>query len=335
MNDKTEHLFENLIVSFFSGLEFEWNANLRLAEFRQTMKQSWLILLSILRTLLFASGLEGDIRFQSIEVNGKTFLQRYSPAPSAFNACACSVARSCPDSVWSGAQFLCYYGDNCTAGSTVWSIPGFIKSCTAFDSIFGSDLRCFFSRTCIDTLLSMYNVDMPKREPLPSATLNIEVLNSSALLSFSPNDTMENMLDELMIDDWKMRTNYVGYYNSCAPARCTYTITRRTNLLYAVTLITTFFGGLAISFRLFVPICVRFVHWIWIHRHHYYSNTNDQRSTRSSCGISIFVERAETEMTDIQNFLVSKIKCKKSFQKDILQATKFCRLYLLGGVVIR
>src|SRR5205823_4909629 len=124
----------------FSGLEFEWDANLRLAEFRQTMKQSWLILVSMLRVLLAASGLEGDIRFQSIEVNRNTFLQRYAPAPSAFNACACSVARNCPDPTWSGAQFLCYHGDNCTAGSVVWSIPGLIKSCTAFDRILGSDL---------------------------------------------------------------------------------------------------------------------------------------------------------------------------------------------------
>lgn len=238
--------------------------------------------MSILRTLLAASGLEGGVRFQSIENNDKVFLQRYLPAPSAFNACACSVAQYCPDPTWTGAQFLCHYGDNCTANSVIWSIPGFRKSCTTVDSTLRSDLQCFFNKTCLNILLSMYNVDMSKRQPLPPATLNISVLNSSALLSFRPNDTIEKIFNELMIDYWKIQVNYVRYYNSCAPISCTYTVTRRLNLFYVITMITTFFGGLAITFRLLVPIFVRFMYWILNCRHTDNLNINDERSTTSS-----------------------------------------------------
>ena len=251
------------------------------------------------------SGLEGGIRFQSIEIDGKTFLQRYLPAPSAYNACACSVARSCSDSNWSDAQFLCYYGDNCTEGTVMWTVPGLIKSCTAVDSILGSDLRCFFDKSCLNTLLSMYNLDMPKRQALPSATLNINILNASTLISFQPNDRIEKIFNELMIDDWKIRTDYTGYYNSCAPTRCTYTVTRRMNILYAFTMITTYFGGLVITFRLLLPTCVRLVYWIFKRRQNKHSNINNQQSMTNSHGnlyLFMFFSRMNFERSDVDWF---------------------------------
>jgi hypothetical protein len=273
-----------MIVSLLSGSEFESNANFMLVEFVGGMKQFWLILVSLLRTLLTASGMESDMSFQSIDINGKALLQRYSPAPSAYNACACSVARNCPDPAWSGGQFLCDYGNNCTAGTVVWSIPGLIRQCTVLDSMLGSDLRCFFDQTCLDILLSMYNIDMPERLPLPSATLNITALDSSTLLSFLPTDTIGTIVDQLMIDEWTMLTNFVGYYNACNPASCTYTFTRKMDLFYVFTMISTFFGGLVVTFRLLVPICVLFVHWILTGHQGSHSNINDQRSTQRSCG---------------------------------------------------
>ena len=293
--------FQYAIVSCSIGLEFEWNANLRLAEFRQLIKQLWQIFISLLRTSMAASGSEGGIRFQSTDIDGKTFLRRYLPAPSAYNACACSVARSCSDSNWSDAQFLCYYGDNCAEGTVMWSVPGLIKSCTSFDTILDSDLRCFFDKSCMNTLLSMYNMDMPKRQPLPLTTLNINTLNASTLISFQPTDRMEKILNELMIDDWKMRTDYVGYYNSCAPARCTYTVTRRMNILYAFTMVTTYFGGLVITLRLLLPICVRLVYWIFKRRQNKHSNINNLRSTLNLHGnlyLFLFFSRMKFERDD-------------------------------------
>jgi hypothetical protein len=274
-------------MSFFLGTEFEWNANLLLIEFQEQMKQMWRLMVSTLRTLLPASGLESGMSFQSVEINGMPLLQRYSPAPSTYNACACSVARNCPDPMWSGGQFLCQYGDNCTAGTVVWSIPGLITACTKLDALFGSDLRCFFNKTCFNILLSMYNIDMPKRLPLPEATLNINVLDSSKLLSFQPDDTIDTIFSELMIDDWQISTNFAGYYNSCAPIECTYTFTERMDLFYVFTIITSFFGGLVVTFRLLVPICLRFVHWIWTGWHNRHLNINNQTFTRRLRGMFI------------------------------------------------
>lgn len=240
--------------------------------------------MSMARTLWAASGLEHAMKFQLANINGKVQLQRYVPAPPAYDICACGVARNCPDPSWSGAQFLCYYGNNCTVGTVIWNIPGLTKACTPIESVMGSDLRCFFDKICLDMFLSMYNIDMPKRQPLPSAILHINTLNSSTLSSFRPDDTIETLFRELMIDDWILGTNYVGYYNSCAPAKCTYTVTRRMNLFYVFTMITTFFGGIAVTFSLIVPICVRFFYWILTYRQAHHSDTHDQRSPNHSRG---------------------------------------------------
>ena len=257
--------------------------------------------MSIGRMLWTASGYESAMNLQPVNISGKVQLQRYIPAPSAYNACACSVARSCSDLSWSGAQFLCYHGDNCERNTVVWRVPGFVKSCTTIDSLFASDLRCFFNKTCLDILLSMYNVDMSKRQSLPSAIVDVTMLNSSALSSFRLSDNIEKLASELMIDDWKIRTNYVGYYNSCAPDKCTYTITRRMNLFDVITMVTTFFGGLAVTFRLFIPICVRFLYWIFTYRRNHHSNITDHRSMKVLSGKCFFFYwRTKYKITSVE-----------------------------------
>ena len=259
-------------------------ANIIIAGYKYALKQTWLVFMSVGRTLWAAGGYDREMNFQSFQINRTTLLQRYVPGPSGFNVCACSVARNCPDPNWSGAQFLCHYGDNCAKGTVVWSIPGFVKSCMNLDSMLDSDLRCLYDKTCLDTLLSMYNIDMPKREPLPSATLNISVLDSSASSSFRPDNTIETIFGELMIDNWHIRTNYAGYYNNCAPAKCTYRITRRMDVFYVITTITTFFGGLAVTLRLLIPLCVRFLYWIFTCRQNHHSNIDDRRPGKYSSG---------------------------------------------------
>ena len=268
-----------MIISFFSGFDFAFTATLILAEFQYAMKHAWIVFLSIGRTLWTAGGYDSGMNFQLVNISEKAQLQRYIPAPSAYNACACSIARNCPDPAWSGAQFLCHYGDNCTKDTVVWSMPGLVKACTSLDSVLSSDLRCFYDKTCLDIFLTMYNVDTSKRQPLSSVTFNISALINLPSPSFQPTDSLEVIFRGLMIDDWKMSHHYDSYYNACAPATCTYTISGRLGLFYIFTIIPTFLGSLAVTFRLFIPICVRFIYWIMTYRHNRRSNTNDQRST--------------------------------------------------------
>lgn len=219
-------------------------------------------ILSLSSTAIFACGIENGIRYQTFKVNGKWITRQYSPAPSALSECTCGVAFNCPDPLWSGGQFICERGNNCVAGTVVWSIPGLVRACMSLEMMLASDLRCFYNQTCIDILLSMYNVDLPERLPLPAATLAIRPLNSSVPSRFLPDDTLEKIMDRGLIDEWEFSSSYDDYYAACAPAICTYTLSQRLDIIYIVTTIVGTVGGLTITLRLLVLFMAYLIHWI-------------------------------------------------------------------------
>ena len=246
----------------FLGIEFQERTGPIIPEFIRRGERDGLRLLSLTSTAMFACGIENGIQYQTFRVNDKWITRQYSPAPSAVNGCACGVSYNCPDPLWSGGQFICERGENCVAGTVVWSIPGLVKACISLELMLASDLRCFYNQTCIDTLLSMYNVDLPDRLPLPAATLAIRPLNSSIPSRFLPNDTLRKIMDRGFIDEWKTNIDYNNYYATCAPATCTYTLSQRLDLIYIVTTIISAFGGLTVILRLLVPFVAYLIYWI-------------------------------------------------------------------------
>lgn len=235
-------------------------------EFQARAKRNSMFMTLLQSTATMASGIENGIQHQIFQVNGSWTSRYHSLAPSTLNECACSVAFDCPDPMWSGGQFICRYGHNCTLGTIVWSIPGIVKSCIFFEKILSSDLRCFFNRTCLNIILSMHDFDMLRRNPLPAASLNITALNSSVPSRFLPNDTLLVIFSNLMVEEWQFSIDYEHYYASCAPNSCTYTISRRLDVIYIVTTIVGLFGGVSLTLRLLIPIVAKLIYWVFITR---------------------------------------------------------------------
>ena len=71
-----------------------------------------------------------------------------------------------------------------------------------------------------------------------------------------------------MLEEWTLRPQYAGHYSSCAPEACTYMIKSQAALLYVISTIISFVGGLVVTFRLLVPLAVRFGHWIVLRGRH-------------------------------------------------------------------
>lgn len=247
------------------------------------------MILSMVRKIMAGSGAEGNATYQSFLVNSSWSIRRYSPAPAAFNVCACSIALDCPEP---RGYFLCVNGNNCTAGTVVWVIPGIIQSCVHFESLFNCDLSCFFNQTCLNTILSMYNVDLPTRLPLPAATVAISVLNSSASSRFLPNDTLGTIFDHLLIETWEIQSNFEGYFNICAPAMCTYTITQQLDVFYTIATIVGLLGGLLVTFRLLVLVFARLIQWsILLWRNRYAGKSHDVLMRNAAKSIYSIVRR--------------------------------------------
>ena len=122
--------------------------------------------------------------------------------------------------------------------------------------------------TCINKILSLFNVDMPKRLPLPNITFQFTPLNSLISAKFQPTTKIETLMRNIMLEEWILRPQYADHYSSCAPEACTYMIKSQAELLYVISTIISFLGGLVVTFRVLVPLAIRFGHWIVLRGRH-------------------------------------------------------------------
>ena len=155
-------------------------------------------------------------------------------------------------------RIACNHGNNCTVGTSVWTVPGVVDSCVRFNSLFLSDLRCFFDQSCVNKFLSFYNYDMPDRLPLSQKILDIRAMNSSILSRYALNDSMATIFSQLLVEEWKIEGNFDGYFDVCAPTRCGYNYAQRLDVVYVVTTIVSLFG---VSWSFYV-FSVRSL-WAW------------------------------------------------------------------------
>lgn len=237
----------------FAGADFNARVQSLISNFKIRTTSGIVTTQARFRLIFLASGTQNDLRYQSALINGSWKAFRYSPAPITLNNCTCGVSFECSTDI---AKIICVHGNNCTIGVAKWTAPTQTRRCTSSESFFATDLFCYFQQSCIDALLDAYNYDMPTRLPLPEATRNIRPLNSSIPSRFLMNDSIDIIFNELMVEEWRIKGNFDGYYETCAPELCTYTYTERLNILYVVTRVVGLFGGLVVTLRLLIPISV-------------------------------------------------------------------------------
>lgn len=211
--------------------------------------------------LVTATGGKRGSSFQQVIVDGKAFLRRRDPSPSTLNECTCSVAGRCPNSSISVSSFYCTHGRNCSQGTVVWAIPGIVTECTDLGTVMLSDLRCLFDQTCVDTFLSMYNLDLPSRLPLSERTRSIKALNGSSLTLSRTTDTVESLAYRLMIEKWSLEPDFDSYFSHCVPMTCSYSIRQPLDLVFIVQTVISYFG-LTVALRLIVPMLTWLLHEI-------------------------------------------------------------------------
>ena len=130
------------------------------------------------------------------------------------------------------------------------SIPGFRIGCYIIDSLLQSTLECLYNISCINLLKSFYSVQ----------DVSISPLNTN--LS-SSNETVQNLVDRLLIDEWKYYISYENYYRTCSPHSCRYSIDDRADVLYIIIKIIGFYGGLTIALKIISPRLIRFVLYLF------------------------------------------------------------------------
>jgi len=92
------------------------------------------------------------------------------------------------------------------SGNIQWSIPGISACCLPVSSILVSTLECFYDETCLNKLISYF-----------STNENFTVLTLVQQSHYSPNSTLQSIVDKLMLEDLMINISYDNYYSQCAP----------------------------------------------------------------------------------------------------------------------
>jgi hypothetical protein len=163
------------------------------------------------------------------------------PIPKEYGPCNCAASSTCiyPSAI---------YGHVETTSS--FDVIGFYTGCFVIESLLRSTLKCFYDQNCIDALQVSFSSSSP---------MKVNALNSSLPSNYSKNSTIKDLVDNLMIEQWNASPIYENYYNQCQPARCTYTVKTRNDVIYIVTTLFGIAGGLTTVLKLIIPRLVKII----------------------------------------------------------------------------
>lgn len=131
-------------------------------------------------------------------------------------------------------------------------LPGMLVGCFPLNTVLQSTLECLFNQTCLDLLKSViYHSSPPLVTPLVNNPTN----------RFSPNMTVQNIINALLIEDWNGFGDYSAFFDQCQPSFCTYSYISRTSVGGIVAAIIGLFGGLSLATKTAAPIFVSFYRW--------------------------------------------------------------------------
>jgi hypothetical protein len=85
---------------------------------------------------------------------------------------------------------------------------------------------------------------------LSSASIDIPLLSNGTNRRFSSNDTVQVLLDGMMIDEIIEEIYLDSFFSQCNPSSCSYAYSQRFNVFYSLTIIIGVFGGLPMLLRM-------------------------------------------------------------------------------------
>jgi hypothetical protein len=211
-----------------------------ISQFKSTMTNDFLLSLSTIRNTTQSNALlSGQLTNYLIETpRGET--DAYTTS-RFYGNCSCAFSAMCGYQ----SRFYVY-----PAGTVLFVVPGIYTGCYVIESLLQSNLQCFYNQTCINTLQSYF---------VSSSSMNITALDISLSSRYSENSTIEDLVDELMIEEWNSSIIYENYFNECEPTECTYTHQTKNSIIYIVTTIIGLIGGLTTALKLIVPRLVKII----------------------------------------------------------------------------
>ncbi|CAF0935258.1 unnamed protein product [Adineta steineri] len=189
-------------------------------EFQQTLLQSFVNSISLIRETI-NSNMFMTVYLSSWEfehIVSLSLSENINVFPLNYTGCSCSSSSKC-----------------------VSSSRGMLTGCYPLETIFQTTLDCFYNQQCIDSTNNFKSI-------------NISTLETSRFLL---NQTIESVVNELMLEELKFEINYTNYFDQCSPSLCIYSYADKTNAIEGILILIGLYGGLVIICRLIAIIIVK------------------------------------------------------------------------------
>ncbi|CAF4093699.1 unnamed protein product, partial [Adineta steineri] len=137
---------------------------------------------------------------------------------------------------------------NGTTVHNLYTVPGYYTGCYASESIFRSNFECFFDQTCLQTI---YNLTyLTSLDPFNATAMQA---NSSR---YNVTTSVQDIIDNLMIEEWNNETSFQFYYKQCNPYLCSYSYDVKGDISYVIAITFGLIGGLTTILKIIIPFIV-------------------------------------------------------------------------------
>ncbi|CAF0738151.1 unnamed protein product [Adineta steineri] len=148
---------------------------------------------------------------------------------------------------------------NGTTSNSVWGlfpiepefkVAGVLVGNLILYAVLQSNLSCLYNKTCLSELDTYLNDSL---SPFNATPLKLSSSSSSSL------PTVQDIAEELMVDVWEMKSSYEHYFDACNPLACTYTYVHQFDVIYVITTVISFIGGIVTILMLVILPTVTFL----------------------------------------------------------------------------
>ena len=189
----------------------------------------------------------------SYSYDNTTYYIRLKPKSYPNTTCTCLTSNQC-------VRVQGFYSSNYASiieGVPNQSIPGLVLSCLPIDSLLLSTFECFYNQSCIQMLFDWRLFSFETLyEPL---SLNVTPLDSNLPSQYLPKTKLEDIVSQLLIEEWIVDSVVAVHYEHCQPKVCTYTYVARFEVIYVITTVIGLFGGLSVILRLIIPLTIKII----------------------------------------------------------------------------
>ncbi|UJR20134.1 hypothetical protein I4U23_023266 [Adineta vaga] len=320
---ETNETIQNALNAFYSNRlftanaisreEFQLRTTARIKQFQRQIVSSFLNLVDLVHSSIKTNRLvtelfTSDAPVSSFDNQTLKWSLRFRSRRFYSNSCLCALSNRCTRPIGF------YFRSDTIHSLPNITVPGLVLGCYPIDSFLLSNLQCLYDQQCLKLIVDMYDFDVINLvRPLDSRAVTISPLRNTNS-RFLPNSTIETIFEQLFIEEWITSSNYTNYFTRCGPKECTYNVMQRFDMLYMVTMMLGFGGGLSVVLEVILPPIVKIIRRWWKKRTEY-----QQRNINTTVTINTSTDSNDEEQT---NRVSSKFWSFNLFQTEISQTNK-------------